>query len=274
MVVTDSARGGAGSIRTIQSVTRALDILEYMARHRGEMPLAKISEALGLNVSTCHHLIQTLVARHYVRPGTARGYYMLGSQIVVVAEAVNMKAELPSRARPVLEALNRSTEEAVHMAVLQADEMITLVKFEARHALRVDSGSIGKSTALHATATGKALLAGLDDAEVCRITSLHGMREFTAKTCTDQQALLQELSEVRRRGWSSDREEFQLYVVCIGAPIYGAAGEVIASLSVSTPINRATEDHLARVRREVMEAAESLSLSPGRRERDNTMASV
>jgi IclR family acetate operon transcriptional repressor len=259
-----SVQDTAGSSKTIQSVDRTLDILEFLARRRGEVSLARISESLGLKTSTCHHLIKTLVARNYVRPGTARGLYMLGSQIVMVAEAVNMKAELPGRARPVLQALNQSTEEAVHLAVLQGDEMITLVKCDARHALRVDGGSIGKSTALHATATGKALLAGLDDAEILRITSLHGMRRFTDKTCTDQQALLAEVADVRRRGWSEDREEFQLYVVCIGAPIYGAAGEMIASLSVSTPINRATDEHLARVRREVMEAAASLSLSHDR----------
>jgi IclR family acetate operon transcriptional repressor len=69
MAATASVQEGAGSIKTIQSVTRALDILEYMARQRGEVSLASISEALGLNVSTCHHLIKTLVARNYIRPG-------------------------------------------------------------------------------------------------------------------------------------------------------------------------------------------------------------
>lgn len=247
--------------KTIQSVDRALAILETIARHRGEVTLALICDELGLNASTCHHIIKTLIARNYVRPGTARGRYMLGSQVVLIAEAVNIKAELPGRARPVLDALNQTTEEAVHLAVLQGDEMITRVKRDALHALRVDSGSIGKSTAMHATATGKALLSGLPDAEVRRLTERHGMKVFTNHTVTDIEALLRELEEVRATGCAMDREEFQLYVVCIGAPVLDVKGEVMASLSVSTPINRATEAHLSLVRQEVLSAARSLSLS-------------
>jgi len=247
--------------KTIQSVDRALSILEFMARHRGEVSLSEISDALGLNPSTCHHIVRTLVARNYVRPGTARGRYMLGSQIVLIADSVNIKAELPGRAKPVIDALNLATEEAVHLAVLQGDEMITLVKREARHALRVDSGSIGKSTALHATATGKMLLAGLDEVEVRRILKLHGLRKYTANTCTDIDKVLEEVTLIRERGYSEDSEEFQLYVVCIGAPIYDTAGRIMAAVSVSTPINRATDAHLATVRREVIDAARTLSLT-------------
>jgi IclR family acetate operon transcriptional repressor len=245
----------------IQSVSRALDILELIARHGGEMSLAEISDGLGLNNSTCHHLIKTLMSRNYLRPGTARGRYILGSQVVLVAEAVNIKAELPLRARPILERLNQLTEETVHLAVLHGDEMITLVKKDALHALRVDSGSIGKSTALYATATGKVLLAGLDDDHIRRLLAVHGMRKFTANTITDLNALFEELNKVRNDGYSRDDEEFQRYVVCIGAPIYGVNGKVIASLSVSTPINRASSEHLEFIKTEVIDAATQLSLN-------------
>lgn len=133
------------------------------------MSLTQISEALSLNASTCHHIVKTLVTRHYVRPGTARGRYMLGSQLVVLADAVNVKAELPGRAKAVLDALNEVTEEAVHLAVYEAGEMVTLVKREAKHALRIDNGSIGKSQALHATATGKILLSEMPADQVREI---------------------------------------------------------------------------------------------------------
>ncbi|WP_172330133.1 IclR family transcriptional regulator [Mangrovicoccus sp. HB161399] len=247
--------------RTIQSVDRALSVLEAIARQRGEVTLQQICEELGLNASTCHHILRTLMVRNYVRPGTARGRYMLGSQIVMLAEAVNVKAELPGRAKPVMDELNRVTEEAVHLAVFDRDEMITLVKREARHALKVDSGSIGKSRAMHATATGKVLLSGMSEDEVRRLCALHGMARFTINTCTDPDALLAELEQDRARGFSEDREEFQLYVVCTGAAVRDPAGRVIASLSVSTPINRATDAHLGLVRREVMAAGRKLSLT-------------
>lgn len=194
-------------------------------------------------------------------PVWPRGHYKLGSQVILLADAVDIREDLLVRAQPVLDALNTSLEETVHLAVLQGDEMITLMKREALHALRIDSGSIGKSTALHATATGKILLAGLDDGEVRRIMAVHGLRKFTPKTCTDIAALLDDLQAVRKRGYSTDYEEFQRYVICIGAPIYDAQGNVMAAISVSTPINRATDEHLERVQREVLSAARELSIS-------------
>ena len=180
----------------IQSVDRALTILEAVARIGGEASLSDICESTGLNTSTCHHIVKTLVARNYLRNGTGRGLYMMGSQVVLLADAVNVKAELPGRAKPVLEALNQATQEAVHLAVLHNDEMITLVKREALHALKVDSGGIGKSTAHHATATGKALLAGKSDDEVRRIIARYGMKKYTDHTCTDVDQLLAEMAEI------------------------------------------------------------------------------
>lgn len=251
----------AKSEKTIQSVDRALAILEVMARLKGEVTLSRICDELSLNASTCHHIIKTLMARQYVRPGTARGRYMLGSQLVVLADAVNVKADLPGRAKPVLDALNEVTEEAVHLAVFEGGEMMTLVKREARHALRVDSGSIGKSRAMHATATGKILLSELSEDEIRKVAINHGMQRFTGNTCTDVDELISELRNVRERGYSEDIEEFQLYVVCLGAAVRDTKGKIIGSISVSTPINRATEEHLALVRDEVMAAGRTLSLN-------------
>lgn len=245
----------------IQSVDRALSILEAVASTGGEASLSDICDVTGLNTSTCHHIIKTLVARNYLRAGTGRGLYMMGSQVVLLSDAVNIKAELPGRAKPVLEALNQATQEAVHLAVLHNDEMITLAKRDALHALKIDSGGLGKSTAHHATATGKILLAGRSDDEARRIVGRYGMKKFTDHTCTDINVLLTELAEIRAAGCSFDREEFQLYVVCIGAPITDHKGEVIASISVSTPINRAQKEHLAFVQEEVISAAKSLSLT-------------
>lgn len=258
--LTSDARDGGDKV--IQSVDRALAILEAMARQKGEVTLSEIAERVDLNVSTCHHLVRTLMARNYVRAGTARGRYMLGAQLVVLADAVNIKAELPGRAKPVLDALNRSTEEAVHLAVYEGGEMITLIKREARHALRVDNGSIGKSRALHATATGKILLSGMTEAQVREVVVRHGMEKYTTNTRTDLGVLLSELEQIRETGLSEDREEFQLYVVCLGAAVRDTTGRIIASISVSTPINRATEEHLARVREEVLAAGRALSLNP------------
>jgi len=85
------------------------------------------------------------------------------------------------------------------------------------------------------------------------------MKGFTDKTNTDQEVLLEELKMVREKGYSMDREEFQDYVICIGAPIHNHDNEVVGAISVSTPIVRATEERLAEIREKVMTAAKLLS---------------
>lgn len=243
----------------VQSVDRALSILEVLAKHGGELPLADVCEFTGLNISTCHHLLKTLANRKYVCAGSRKGSYALGSQILALAGAVNLQADLPRRARPLIDQLNQTTGEAVHLAVLQNDELITLMKREALHALRVDAGTTGKSAACHATATGKAILAWLPEEDVRHILTVQGMKPFTEHTITRQDLLLAELEQVREQGYSMDKEEYQHYVICVGAPIYDHDNNVIAAVSASTPIVRADEKHLALVRREVMATAQRLS---------------
>ncbi len=246
----------------IQSVDRALAILELIAAAGGVETLNNISSISGLNISTCHHLISTLSRRKYVVRAAGRGAYALGPQIQMLASAFNADADLLRRAEPWIEKINEVTGETVHLATLQGDDLVTLVKRDARHAVRVDSGMLGKSDASHATATGKAILAWLDEAEVNRILQAKGMKAYTPKTITNPIMLFEELRSIRKVGYSMDREEFQPHVVCVGAAIVGNDGVVLGSISASTPIMRADTDHLALMRLEVMNAARALSQEP------------
>lgn len=244
---------------SVQSVDRALSILEIIAASDGNINLKTICNKAELNVSTCHHLLKTLVSRNYVALGASRGTYSIGSQVLVLAGAVNWHSNLSRRAQPLLDHLNKVTGEAVHLAILEGVDLVTLVKREALHALRVDAGSVGKSGACHATATGKAILAWLPSDGVTRVLDARGLRVFTEKTITDREVLLDELKQVRAQGYAMDDEEFQPHVVCVGAPVFDQNGTVIGSISVSTPTVRANDQHLALVRREVIAATANLS---------------
>ena len=131
----------------------------------------------------------------------------------------------------------------MHLAVLQGDAMMTLAKREARHAVRVDTGTLGKTDAPHATATGKAMLAWLPEDEMRRMLA-HGMARFTPNTITELPALIEELRHVRRNGYAIDDEEYQPGVICVGAAIRDHNGAVVGAISASTPTMRATDEHL------------------------------
>jgi IclR family transcriptional regulator, acetate operon repressor len=253
-------RGAEGA--SIQSVDRALTLLETIAELGGETTLSKLSARTGLNISTCHHLLATLVQRGFVFKAVGRRGYALGARILYLSHAC-MQVDLPRRAQSALDRINQATGETVHLAALQGDELVTILKRDARHAVRVDAGALGTSDAAHATATGKAILAWLPEDEIRRIVMAHGMTRFTPQTITDFDALLAVLGRVRRDGFAFDREEFRPGVICVGAAIRDHSGAVVGSISASTPTMRATEEHLDRMRDEVVAASRALSGEPG-----------
>ena len=257
------ARKASAPVGRIQSVDRAMLILETIAASPQQAALGDIASAAGLNVSTCHHLLATLVDRGYVAKVPGRGAYVLGSRILQLSQACLRQVDLPRRAEPFLDGVNRATGETVHLGVLQGDTVVTLLKRQARHAIRIDTGGLGTSDAPHATATGKAMLAWLPEDQVRRIVGVRGMTRFTPHTTTEMPALLEELRLVRRNGYAEDREEFQLGVQCVGAAIRDHQGGVVGAFSASAPSNRADADHLARMREEVVGAARALSVELG-----------
>ena len=246
-----------GERHSIQSVDRALFLLETIAEAGGEATLTDLSVRTGLNISTCHHLLATLIQRGFAAKVPGRRLYALGARILYLGHAC-LQVDLPRRAQPFLEAINAATGETVHLAALQGDQVVTVARREARHAVRVDSGRIGKVDAPHATSLGKAIMAWLPEDEMKRLVA-HGMKRFTENTITEFPALIEDLRHVRRNGYAIDREEILPGVICIGAAVRDQAGTVIGAISASTPTMRATEEHLGLMRKEIVAAARAMS---------------
>jgi IclR family acetate operon transcriptional repressor len=235
--------------------------LETIAEAGGEATLTELATRTGLNISTCHHLLATLIKRGFAAKVPGRRLYALGARILYLGHAC-LQVDLPRRAQPYLENVNRATGETVHLAALQGDAVVTLAVREARHAVRVDTGRLGRVEAPHATSVGKAIMAWLPEDEIRRIVS-HGMKRFTDKTITEFPALIESLRVVRRNGYALDREEFLPGVICVGAAIRDQAGTVIGAISASTPAMRASEEHVALMRDEIAAATRALSAEFG-----------
>jgi len=253
--------GAKADRHSIQSVDRALFLLETIAEAGGEATLTDLANRTGLNISTCHHLLATLIKRGFAAKVPGRRLYALGARILYLGHAC-LQVDLPRRAHPYLETVNRVTGETVHLAGLQGDTVVTLAVRESRHAVRVDTGRIGKLDAPHATAVGKAMLAWLPEDEIRRILE-PGMKRYTDNTITEFADFLEALRVVRRTGYAIDREEFLPGVICIGAAIRDQAGTVIGAISASTPSMRASEEHVALMRDEITAATRALSAEFG-----------
>ena len=248
---------------SIQSVDRALSLLEALAEAGGEASLTDLSRRTCLNVSTCHHLLSTLVNWGYVAKVPGRRSYALGARVLYLSHACLRQVDLPRRAQAHIDRINEVTGESVHLAVLQSESIVTVVKREARHAVRVDTGMVGRSDAPHATASGKAMIAWLPEDQIRRMVPPNAMKRFTDKTIVDFDALIEELRHVRRNGFAMDREEFQPGVICVGSAIRDHGGAVVGAISASAPSMRVTEEHLSLMRQEVIAAANSLSADLG-----------
>lgn len=255
-----SERADAASIR---SVERALVILDTLAELGGEASLTEIAREAKLHVSTCHHLINTLVARGYVARLPGKRAYYLGTRILYLSHACLRQVDLPRRAMPHLIALNEATGEAVQLAVMQGTDLVQLLRRDGRHAVRVDNSGAGSANAAHATASGKAILAWLPEPERRRIFADKGLTRFTDKTITNEDVLVEQLRIVRRTGLAFDRQEFHPGVVCIGSAIRNHDGAVVGALSASIPVFRLRNGHVVTVQTAVLKAAHDLSIDLG-----------
>ena len=255
----------AGERHGIQSVDRAITLLETIADAGGEATLTEIAGRAELNISTSHHLLSTLVRRGYVTKVPGRRSYALGGRILEIGYASLRQIDLPQRAEPFINRLNESTGETVHLVTLQGDTMKTLAKREAR---TPGPRSMTRPDGAHAKASGKAILAWLPEHEARRVTTAQGMIRFTPNTITEWPALDEELRSVRRNFYSMDREEYQPGLICVGSAVRDHQGAVVAAISASTPIGRATEAHLKVICDGVVEAAHALSAELGEPARD------
>ena len=144
----------ASDRHSIQSVDRALRLLETIAEMGGEATLTELANRTGLNISTCHHLLATLIKRNFAAKVPGRRLYALGNRLITLSHAC-LQVDLPRRAQPYMETINRATGETVHLVGWQGDSMSVLSVREARHAVRVETGKLGRLLAPHAQVSGQ-----------------------------------------------------------------------------------------------------------------------
>ncbi len=251
--------GEEQSGRTIQSVDRALQVLEAIAENRVGMTVSVVSEIVGLNASTCHHLITTLVHRGYLTQVSRSRGYALGGKLSELLEMSEKESDPAVLLEPSLKSLGERLGHGVQFAMLSDTSLLTKLSFPGGDDAVVEPSEVEKMTALHATATGKAILAWIPDTELVRVISANGLTSYTPRTITTLSGLVEDLRMVRRGKYAIDDEEFQEGIVCIGATIREGAGAVIGSISTTVSAKRATEEYRQTLIKEMIKAANTFS---------------
>lgn len=242
-----------------QTVTRAFAVLELLSKHHA-LSAAGVNKELGYHRSTTYRLLGTLKQLNYIRKDEKTGLYSLSPKILTLASTVTEQRSLTETARPFLEDLQECNRETVHLAILDNDELVYLDKIESSRGLRVVMGSrTGNRAPLYCTGIGKVLLSSLSEKELNHYISLTELKRFTTSTITETDALIAEIDSVKRKGYALDREEHEIGVFCVAAPVKNPHGRTMASLSVSMPSVRRTDELQEQLIIDVLSTAEKIS---------------
>lgn len=244
----------------VQSVERASALLRAVAAASDDAATAPaLAEAVGLHRTTTWRILATLEHERLVRRDERTGAYRLGFGLIDLAGHA-AGAALARSAAPVLRRLAEEVGETAALAVLR-DGALTYVA-ESTSAAVVSAGLSGVPVPMHATSTGKALLAFSPPEEVPVLlgpTDGDGLPRHTAATITSRAALMQELAATRERGWAECRGEFETTAWGVSAPVLDVAGRPVAIVSIWGPGERLTDDRFPTLGAFAVAAATEIS---------------
>ena len=257
----DTPGGDAPRTSPVQSVDRAVTILEVLAE-LGESGVTEISQRLDVHKSTAFRLVTALEGRGLVEQVGDRGKYRLGMAVVRLAGAVADQLDVTRRARPACEELAAATGETVNVAVADGDAAINVDQVRGASSV-VTHNWVGERTPLHATSSGKVLMAFCPPVRAAGVSGR--LRRFTDATLVRRRDLEEVLDKIAGDGYATTLEELEVGLHAVAAPVHGPDGTVVAAISVSGPAYRLTTERLLEVVPAVVEAAARASQALGGR---------
>lgn len=253
MTTFDSSSARQGGV---QSVDRAVAILDLLAE-RSEAGVTEIADAIGVHKSTASRLLASLEAGRLVEQTTHRGSFRLGFGLMRLAAPVSGRMDVTREGLPVLEALAAEVGETVNLAVLRGTDVVNLEQVRGPATITTVNW-VGQPTPLHATSSGKVLLAAFAPDDLAAFLA-RPLPRFTPQTITEAPALERELARVREQGYATTTEELEQGLDAVAAPVRDAGGRVVAAISVSGPVYRFDAARMAEVAPAVVAAAADLS---------------
>jgi DNA-binding IclR family transcriptional regulator len=224
---------------SVRSVERAVLVLELLRVADGGLSLRELAQRSELPKASVFRMLRTLEATGLVERLPATDLYRLGIRCLKLGQGYLEQVDLRSEARRVLERLRSEFDETVHLAVLDDElRVVYLDKLETPHAIGLMMSRVGKTVPSYCTGIGKALLAHVEGDPVATLEAQGVLRAYTPSTIHKPDALRQELAAVRKRGFSLDLEEHEPGVRCVGCPVMGPRGELLAAISIAGPTQR------------------------------------
>ncbi|MBO3444774.1 IclR family transcriptional regulator [Clostridium sp. CCUG 7971] len=232
----------------VQSVDRALSITEFLAECPNGAGITDISKALGLSKATVHRLISTLKSRDFVTQSKNTEQYYLGYRLLYLSSCVSKNTDIFKVSRPIISSFADKVDATVHLSVLDdtRTNIIYVDKIEPTNSNKtfVMSSKVGKKAPCYCTAAGKLLLSNYSDEEIREIMKDVNFEIYTQKTIKNIDEFIEEIHEVREKGYALDKHEYDSGIICISMPIYGSGGKMELAMSVTGLIIYSTVEDL------------------------------
>lgn len=219
----DDSHGGVGGLDRAAALLGAFD-----AAHR-ELTLAALVRRSGVPRSTTHRTADKMIRLGWLdKPDQ---HYRIGNRLFELSGLAPIRHELREAVLPFLQDLFNATRSTVQLGVLDGAQVLIVEKITGHRPMPMLS-QVGGTIPAHCSGLGRAMLAYSDAAAVDAVIAA-GLVARTSRTITQGDALRRELAAIPDRGWSVDREEGNVGVTCVAAPVFGPLGEVVAALSVT-----------------------------------------
>jgi IclR family acetate operon transcriptional repressor len=242
----------------VQSLTRALSILDTLAENDDGLSLTALAKAVALPPSSVHRLLTTLQRKRFVRFEPSSMGWRIGVQAFVVGNAFARSRDVVALAMPFMRQLMEKTGETVNLYVPNGAHAICIAQVQSQQMIRAISRP-GGAIALHRSAAGKAMLAQMTAAELNDVVAKHGLEQETDGSSAGASKLRAELDRTRSRGFALDDEEFAVGLRCIAAAILDEHRAAQGALSIAGPVARLTDERLPKLGEVVAAAGKAVT---------------
>lgn len=244
----------------LQTADRALAVLELLARQ--SLTAKEIGQQLGLNKSTVHRLLMTLLNRGFIERNEQSGIYRIGLKIVELGSLRLNQIELKTEALPYMHQLANRVNQSVQLAIYDEGEAVFIEKVEKYMSYHMYC-QIGKRIPIYCSAVGKVLI--MDETEETIRQRLEGipMVAFTSSTILEMDALIKDINRGIREGFMRDDAEHEENVYCVAMPVRDYRGAIVAAVSITGFDRRVYTKEGEGIRRHLEEACLAISARLG-----------
>lgn len=249
----------------IKSVAKCAVILDCISESPQHMSLDELAARTQFSRPTCYRLLQTMRALGIVEQDGKTKKYRLGIKLMILGLSALRDLDLVKVATPIMKTLKEEIKENVNLAIIDGLEVIFVERIPSDYLMNV-THRVGSRFPVYCSAVGKAMLAFLPKAKAKEILDGQQFEKLTEKTHLSAESLRLELAEIRQLGFAVADEELERGLVAVAAPVFDYTGMPVAAVGVSYSSARyPLQDRRVRFSREVLKAAEQISMLMGGR---------